>query len=357
MPSFREGKVASVTEEREDLLRAVVTTPSGDVNAVGWPAMLGSVRVGDRVVVNTTGIELGLGTGGDAFILWNLDGSGPPVEFDGHIVKMRHTPWQVDVLSVEAPESPHHDMLAAAASLDGTPVVACGLHSQVAGVAAGVKAAAPEARVGYLMTDAGALPIAWSNLVRSLRATGLVDTTCTAGHSFGGDLESVNAFSGMVALRQVAHADVIVAALGPGVVGTGTALGFSAIEQGQLLDAAGMLGGRAIACLRVSFADERDRHKGVSHHSITSLRVAAARTCTVAAPFLPEEEGERVHIQLSAAGIEERHDVVWADGRPGLDLLGERGIRVTSMGRPMEETPELFLAAAAAGAVAASHLA
>jgi hypothetical protein len=161
----------------------------------------------------------------------------------------------------------------------------------------------------------------------------------------------------MTALHHAAGADVVIASLGPGVVGTDTTLGFSALEQGQLLDAASMLGGRSVACVRLSFADERERHRGVSHHSITSLRVAAALRCTVAVPYLPEEEGERVHLQLAAAGIDERHDVVWADGRPGLDLLCERGIEVTSMGRSLEETPELFLAGAAAGSVAATYLA
>jgi hypothetical protein len=356
MPSFREGKVSSITEERPDIVRAVVETSDGDLASVGWPSMLGPLKVDDRVVVNTTGVDLDLGTGGEAFILWNLDGSGPTTEFEGHLMKMRYTPWQMDVLSVEAPESPHHDAMVNPTFLDGTPVVACGLHSQIAAVAAGVKAAAPGARVGYLMTDGGALPLAWSNLVQALRAGGLLDATCTAGHAFGGELEAVNEFSGMVALRRAVGADVVIAALGPGVAGTGTALGFSALEQGQLLDAAGLLGGRSIACLRISFADERERHRGVSHHAITSLRVATARRCTVATPFLPEEEGERVHIQLAAAGIEERHDVVWADGRPGLDLLTERGIHVSSMGRPVDETPELFLAGAAAGAVAASFL-
>jgi hypothetical protein len=356
MPSFREGKVASISEERADVVKAVVTTSAGDLDAVGWPSMLGPLEVGDRVVVNTTGIELELGTGGTAFILWNLDGPGPDARFDGHLVKMRYTPWQMDVLSVEAPESPHHDALTGATSLDGAPVVACGLHSQIAGVAAGIKAAAPDARVGYLMTDGGALPLAWSELVRSLRAAGLVDVTCTSGHAFGGELEAVNEFSGMVALRHAAHADVLIAALGPGVAGTGTALGFSSLEQGQLLDAAGMLGGRAVACLRISFADERERHRDISHHSITALRIGAARPCTVAAPYLQEEDGERIHLQLAAAGIEARHQIVYADGRPGLDLLHEKGIEVTSMGRSTEETPELFLAATAAGSVAGGLL-
>jgi hypothetical protein len=356
MPSFREGRVSRLTEERDDLVRAVVATETGDVDATGWPSMLGPLAAGDRVVVNTTGIELGLGTGGEAFILWNLDGPGPPNEFAGHIMKLRYTPWQTDVLSVEAPESPHHDVLASQTSVDGMPVVACNLHSQIAGVAAGIKAAASDKRVGFLMTDAAALPLAWSNLVRLLRDAELLDATCTSGHAFGGELEAVNVFSALVALRHVAHCDAAVVSPGPGVVGTGTALGFSSIEQGQVLDAASALGGRAVACLRISFADERERQRGVSHHSLAALGLAAARPCTLAVPHLEEERGKAVRDQLAAAGLGTRHEIVEAEGTPGLELLRSRNIDVTSMGRSLQETPELFLAAAAAGAVAATLL-
>ena len=49
---------------------------------------------------------------------------------DGHIIKLRYTPLQTAVLSVEAPESPHHDALRLFAGLDDTPVVCSELHSQ-----------------------------------------------------------------------------------------------------------------------------------------------------------------------------------------------------------------------------------
>jgi uncharacterized protein DUF3866 len=356
MPSFREGRVRSVVEERDDLVRAIVALPAGEVPATGWPSMLGPLSPGDRVVVNTTGIELGLGTGGEAFILWNLDGPGPANEFSGHIMKMRYTPWQTDVAAVEAQESSHHAELQSATSLDGMPVVACNLHSQIAAVASGIKAASDGVRVGYLMTDAAALPLAWSKLVRTLRAAGLVDATCTCGHAFGGDLEAVNVFSALMALRRVARCDAVVVSPGPGVVGTGTPLGFSGIEQGQVLDAVTALGGRAVACLRISFADERERQMGVSHHSLTALGVAAARPCTIAVPQLSAEQDRRVRSQLESAGLGERHDVQEADGDAGIRLLRDRAVEVTSMGRSLEETPELFLAGAAAGAIAASFL-
>ncbi len=356
MASFRTGKVARIDRTSEDIFELLVALDGGEVAAVAFPEMCGPIDVGDRVVVNTTGIELELGTGGVAFVLWNLDGSGSVDPGEGHIMKMRYTPWQTEVLAAEAPESPHHEALLNAESLEGIPVVACGLHSQVGAAAAGIRAAHPEARLGYLMTDAASLPIAWSRQIRTLKEAGLVDETCTVGHSFGGDLESVNVFSGLVALKHVAGVDAIVAAMGPGVVGTGTALGFSAIEQGQVCDAVTALGGTSVAALRISFVDLRERHVGVSHHTLTALRVAAREKTLVAVPELPEDRLAQVRDQLKAAGIYDRHDVVEIDGAAGLNLLGERGIRPSSMGRGMDETPELFVAASAAGALAARSL-
>ena len=355
MAAFSTGTITEIVATESDLVKALVALEDGLVEAHGYPRMLGPIEPGHRVVVNTTGLRLGLGTGGVGFLLWNLDGPGPEERPDGHIVKMRYTPWQTNVLAAEEPSSPHHDALARAQSIDGMPVVACGLHSQVAGVAAGVKAAAPAARVGYLMSDGGALPLPWSDLVRRLTAAGLLDVTCTHGHAFGGDLEAVNVFSGLAALRIVGGVDVAVAAMGPGTAGTGSVLGSSSLEQGQALDATSALGGRAIACLRISFADRRERHRGVSHHTLTSLRLVARERCTVAVPELPERHAGVVREQLREGGVAARHDMAEADGGPGLGLLEEAGVRPVSMGRTVAEAPELFLAASAAGSVASRH--
>ncbi|MGH2755995.1 MAG: DUF3866 family protein [Actinomycetota bacterium] len=358
MAAFRQGRITAIDDTTDDIIRGKARVDQGDeVEVAGFPRMLGPLEVGHRVVLNMTGLELELGTGGVAFILWNLDGPGSVDPGPGHIVKLRYTPWQTEVLAAEAPESEHHAALAAARTLDGTPVVACGLHSQLPAAAAGIKATRPDARIGYLMTDGGALPVAWSHTVAALRAAGLVDVTCTSGHAFGGDLESVNVFTGLLALRYAGEADVICVALGPGVVGTETPLGFSAIEQGQILDAATALGGRSIAALRISFSDLRERHIGISHHTVTALMVAARERCTVAVPELPPDRLERVLAQLHDSGVAARHDLMTVDGGPGLRLLGAKGLRPTSMGRSVDDVPELFVAAAAAGAAAASWLA
>jgi len=351
MAGWSRGVVSEVREQRPDLVVADVVVDGRTLRAVAFPRMVAELRVGDEIVLNTTGIDLALGTGGDAFVLWNLSNPELPEPGEGHIVKLRYTPWQTEVLAAEAPESPHYAKLKDVMSIDGAPVVVCGVHSHLGPVAAGIKNTNPAARVGYLMTDGAALPIAWSGLVSSLKKAGLVDVTCTSGHAVGGDLEAVNPFSGLVALRAVGEVDAIVVAMGPGLVGTGSSLGFTAMEQGPLLDAAGALGGRPIACLRISFVDERERHYGISHHCITALTIATQRRCTVAVPELLGDQAQVIAAQLDESGIAERHLLVLADGVEPVRRAADAGVQLRSMGRGLEDNPEYFLAAGAAGAV------
>ena len=109
--------------------------------AIAYPALCGSCVPGDRVLLNTTAVDLALGTGGVHYVVARL-ASTEGVAFDapsgGHVMKLRYTPLQLDVLSVEEPASPHHAVMAAAEDLDGMPVACCGLHSQAPLVAASV---------------------------------------------------------------------------------------------------------------------------------------------------------------------------------------------------------------------------
>ena len=119
------------------------------------------------------------------------------------------------------------------------------------------------------------------------------------------------------------------------------------------LNAAAILEGRPIAALRVSFADPRERHRGVSHHSITALSRVALRPVHVAVPTLADE-GHRAEVwdALRRAGLDRSHQLVEATGQPALDLLAERGIVPESMGRSVADDPVFFRAAGAAGILA-----
>ncbi|MET0422023.1 MAG: DUF3866 family protein, partial [Acidimicrobiia bacterium] len=328
--------MTKVIDERVGLQRVEVELSDGLARAYALVQLTGPVELGDPVVVNTTAVELGLGTGGWHVVHWNLARDSWHEKGPGHIIKGRYTSLQADVGSTEE----HLEALAEVDSIDGMPVVVAALHSQLPAVAAAFKHAAPDARLAYVMTDGAGLPLALSDLVADLRARELIDTTITCGHAFGGDYEAVSAFSALAVARHVALADAAVVVMGPGIVGTNTRLGFSGMEVGPLLDAASALGGVAIACLRMSFADERPRHIGLSHHSATALRVAARDRALIAVPRLDDPAQQaRVHDDLVAAGIDRRHELVDVDAPNAIELFAQHGLQIVSMGRPAADDP------------------
>ena len=321
--------------------------------ATAFPPLSGRCVVGDRVLLNTTAVGLELGTGGTHFVVARA-GSGTGVALDarsgGHIMKLRYTPLQIDVLAVEEQHSPYHSVMQDATDLGGMPVACCGLHSQVPLVAASIKAVRSDLKVAYVMTDEAALPIGLSTVIKDATEAGLLDATITCGQAFGGVYEAVNLYSGLLAARHVARADVAVVAIGPGVVGTATPFGHGGVAQGAAINAAATLGGRPVAVLRLSFADQRPRHHGVSHHTTAALTRVALAAATVAVPELPSVQAEMVERALAGAGVWTLHSRFDAAGR----LPDMRGVRVTSMGRSSEDDPAFFSAAWAAGEVCGS---
>jgi hypothetical protein len=328
MPSFRTATVTEVLSERPGLTR--VATDAG--RAYALVDLTGPVAVGDRVVLNTTAVELGLGTGGWHVVHWNLARDAWRAPGPGHIMKVRYTSLQVDT---GAAEEDHPDL---PAGLDGMPVVACSLHSQVAVVAAVARHLRPGTRVAYVMTDGAALPLALSDLVAELVARGVVATTVTAGHAFGGELEAVSVPSALALARHAAGADVTVVGMGPGVVGTASPLGTTAVEVAGIVDAATAMGGRVALCCRASSADARPRHQGVSHHVRTILDLALARP---AVPLPGDLAGQVA-------------DATVLDGPDAAAVLDDLGLAVTTMGRGPADDPAFFAAASSAGAWAAA---
>jgi hypothetical protein len=341
VPRFLTRTVTVMIQDRPGLQRVELDDGS---RAYVLTGLIGPVDVGDDVVVNTTAVDLGLGTGGWHVVHWNLSRRVWDAPGAGHVLKLRYTSLQADTGVAEETGDEMPD------DLGGCPVVACGLHSQVAPVAAAMRACRPEWRIAYVMTDAAALPLALSDLVAALAAAGLVDITITAGQSFGGDLEAVNVASALTLARHAGRADAVIVAMGPGGVGTGTPLGFGALEQATVLDTAAWLGGVPIACVRYSDADARARHRGVSHHTMTVLARATLSSVIVPVPDgMPE-----VADALRRAGIDQRHRVVAVALPDVVAVLAAAGIDVTTMGRGADREPGFFATAAAAGATAAS---
>lgn len=368
------GRWAGAVEVR--VRRDDAETDEVNIRALGYTALMAEPAVGDRALLNVAALERGLGTGGYALIIAVLDThrhlTGQPAAPRGHLVKARYLPQQVMVGGADEQGSEFHQLLSEADSITGVPVVVADLHSAVPAVLAAIQHDRPGTRVVYVMSDHGALPLAFSRTVAELRDRELLAATVTAGQAFGGDLEAVNVHSGLLAARLALKAEIVIVSQGPGNLGTGTRWGFSGVSCGEVINAAGLLGGRPVGTLRISGADQRARHRGLSHHSLTAYGRVALATADIAVPKLDQATalsrlGGLEHIAALAPGVaasladldrlsEGRHRLVEID-LSGLDqALTDSPIRLSTMGRGLNQDPAYFLAAAAAGRHAAALL-
>jgi hypothetical protein len=302
--SLRRGRVSAITERHDELVRLEVD----GVPCVAYPSVTGPVELEDEVLVNVQARELDLGSGGFDVLYANLTrGLELPAEEGAHVMVLPYTPLQHARLFVE--ESGELD-----ADLHGLPVVCCSLHSQVAPACAALAGL----RVAYVQLAGGALPVSLSDTVRALRKRGLVAGTAAVAPCFDADVQCVSTASALAWARQ-AH-DVAVCSIGPGIVGTGTRFGHGGLAAAEAANAALALGGVPVIAVRASAADERPRHRGVSHHTEAVLSLV---------------HGEAV-VPQDGEG--------WREACEGLPL--------SHMGRGPDDDPEFFAAAYAAGAAA-----
>ncbi len=311
--SLRRGRVTAVAERLPDLVRCEVDgTP-----CVAYPRLTGPVEEGDEVIVNVQARELGLGSGGFDVLHVNLTrGLDLPAEPGSHVMKLPYTSLQHAV-----PHAEETDELPEA--LGGMPVVCCSLHSQVAPVCAGigewrtcrVPPAAGRRAARFPVRRRARVEGAWAGGGRPSLSASCVD----------GDVHCVSTASAL-AWAKAAGFDAAVCAIGPGIVGTGTLLGHGGMAAAEAANAAAALGGRPVVAARVSEADERERHRGVSHHTQAVLALCLGEV-TVA-------------VENDAEG--------WREACAGLPLA--------HMGRGPDEDPAFFAAAYAAGHVARNML-
>ena len=322
MLSLRRGTVTGIDERFEGLVRLEVDGRA----CIAYPRLTGPVVLGDDVIVNVQATELELGSGGFDIVYANLTrGLDLEAEPDAHVMKLPYTPLQHAVRHAEE-ETDMPD------ALPRTPVVCCSLHSQVAPVCAGLGA---ELAVAYVQTAGGALPVSLSDAVRTLSKRGLLRVAVAAGASIDGDVACVSLPSALTWCAQ-AGMEVIVCTVGPGIIGTGTRLGHGGVATAEAANAASALGGAPILVPRISGADERPRHRGLSHHTLAVLNLCLGPVAVAwpAGFAVPAEVGAVETVDVSG----------WREACADLPLL--------HMGRGPDEDPWFFAAAFAAGRLA-----
>src|SRR5829696_5720106 len=212
---WRRGRVTATGRRGRDSLEV---PDEGELPALAYPSLVGIPQVDDEVLLNTTALAQGLGTGGVALVIAVPDRLPPDPTGPGHLVKARYTPMQATVAGVDEQDTEHHALMAEVDDLGGMPVVV------------GMLATDPDLKVAYVMTDGGALPAAFSRTLDTLAAS-LVGVV-TVGQAFGGDLEAVTVHPGLLAARHVLGADLAIVTQGPGNLATGTPWGFSGVAAG-----------------------------------------------------------------------------------------------------------------------------
>lgn len=317
--TLRWGTVTAVAQRLDDLIRCAV-----DGNeCIAYPRQTGPVEVGDTVLVNTQARDLELGSGGFDVLYANMTrglGLQPPPS--AHVMTVPYTTAQSAVACVE-----EHDQLAE--DLGGMPVVCCGLHSQVVPVAAGIGAGV---RVAYAQLGGGALPVAFSDSVRILKARQLLETAIAVSPCLDGDVQALTIASAL-SWAKARGFDAVVCGIGPGIVGTGSVFGHGGLAVAEAANATAALGGRSVIAVRYSGADFRDRHRGVSHHTRSALRLILGSRDVAWPNDLGRDEALGDVVAIDVDG--------WQEACKGLPLR--------HMGRGAAEDPSFFASSFAAG--------
>jgi Protein of unknown function (DUF3866) len=332
MLKLRRGVVVEAGDPDALMQRLQVDVEGRRRAALADVALVGSAQAGDEVVVNVEAQDLGLGSGGFDLVHVNLTrGLGGEGAKGAHVMKLNYTSLQHAVEPVEGE----------ALDLPLTrPVAVCGLHGQLAPLAWAFGQAGGK-DLGYVQTAGGALPGGLSDVVRDLRERGLLAAHVSAGPAYGAEREAITTVGAVHhGLTQGGWA-AAVCAPGPGILGSASALGHGGMTALDSAHAALALGCPTLVVARMSRADPRPRHRGISHHTRTVLELLLGAVVVA----LPEG------IDAPLPG---HHEV---RGAPAdLDGYSASGLPVRTMGRDLAEDPDFFASALAAGRVLAGML-
>jgi hypothetical protein len=343
--------------------------------AIADVTLVGPAQVGDEVIVNTEALDLGLGSGGFDVVHVNLTRGLDGASSGAHpnVMKLNYTSLQHAVAPVEGQVEGSLELPVK------RPAAVLALHGQLAAVAWAFAQGAPEARLGYVQTAGGALPGGHSRTVRMLRERGLLAGHLTAGAAFGGEGEAVTTAGAVHHGLQALGWDAAVCGPGPGIIGSGSTLGHGGMVALDSAHVALALGCPTLLVARMSCGEERSRHRGISHHSLTvldlllepvtvalpagmrspvgaDLRAGLQSVFGGAMPSRPEGGSPAATLHLERHTPERpariaRHD--WRRAKVDLPAYAASALPAETMGRGLAEDPLFFAAALAGGSVLA----
>jgi hypothetical protein len=327
-------------------------------------SLVGEAAEGDEVIVNTEALDLSLGSGGFDVVHVNLTrGLGGGGTDGERVMKLNYTSLQhtVEPVEVRAPNAGPGGQQHESGASSRPPVLILPLHGHLAPACWAATRVSPGLRVGYVQSAGGALPGALSRDVAELRERGLLAGHVTAGPTYGGEQEAISLVGALDAAARRLAWEAIVCGPGPGILGSETSYGHGGLAALDSAHAALALGLPTLLSPRLSGADPRPRHRGLSHHTASVLELVLA---SVRIP-VPEIELEgwptgdeglgEVDLPSVLDALHEvcdaRHDV--AVEPVDLEAYAASGLPARTMGRTIAEDPLFFAAPLAAGAALA----
>jgi hypothetical protein len=308
--------------------------------------LLGEMHEGDDVVVNVVALDLGLGSGGFDVVHVNLTRglNSPSAPSDEHVIKLNYTSLQHPVDPIELPErlmDPGGTKGAPEGGDEPIPVLVLPLHGHLAPAAWAASQVLPGVKVGYVQTAGGALPASLSRDVAELRKRGLLCGHITAAPAYGGEHEAISVAGALDAAARKLEWDAVIAGPGPGIIGSDSRLGHGGMAALDTAHASLALGLPTLLSPRLSSADPRERHRPVSHHTLTVMQLLLGG---VGVP-VPATEPVPIAVLATAAGWRHRLREAPTDPR-GYEASG---LPIRTMGRTLAEDPLFFAAALASG--------
>ncbi len=308
-------------------------------------ALLGEMREGDEVVVNVAALDLGLGSGGFDVVHVNLtrglDASGESRE---HVIKLNYTSLQHPVEPVELPLGvmPPMEGKVPAEGIATMPALVLPLHGHLAPAAWAAAQASPGLKLGYVQTAGGALPGSLSRDVAELRERGLLCGHIAAAPAYGGEHEALSVAGALDAAVNGLGWNAALVGPGPGIIGSDSRLGHGGMAALDNAHAALALDFPTMLSPRLSEADPRERHLGVSHHTLTVLELLLGGV-TVPVPSANPAIAEKL-----TQAADNRHKLIEAE--PDLAGYAASGLPTQTMGRSIGDDALFFAAPLAAGA-------
>jgi hypothetical protein len=177
---------------------------------------------------------------------------------------------------------------------------------------------------------------------------GLLAGHVSAAAAHGAPAEAITVEGALDAGRRLGW-DCAFVGPGPGILGSASALGHGGLAALANAHAALALGSAVVLVPRLSSADSRERHRGLSHHTDTVLRLLLR---PVRVPF-PDGLSLPSSAALGRAVSRGGHEAAGVDVSVLCDGYLASGLPTRTMGRSFEQDRDFLLAGLAGGALLA----